>query len=560
MKKTLTINLGGLVFNIDDDAFVVLKSYLDTIKGYFDQSEGRDEIMTDIESRIAEMLQEKMHGGKEVINSVDINAIIAIMGQPEDYITDDLDDEPQTKSSSNHQQNTYNYSSSKRRLFRDTDSNMVGGVCSGVGYYFGIDPIWIRLGFVLSVLFAGTGFLFYLILWIIMPEAHTPSEKLAMKGEPVTFENIGKTVEEEIENVKKKLNNLDGNNVRQHADNFQSGAKRVGDFALSILKFAFKAIGKILGVIFIVGGILLILGLFFGAYIPFNVLFVNTLDFTNLIFASGSDFWLSIVGGAIIIGIPLLALVLAGFILLFNIKMPKYTGLVLAVVWVIGLIFSTIGGISTGLDFSKESTISEMSTLPIESDTLYFDVLDTKKLISRSHKSHPDNDFFEPKNGNLTTNGVGVDVLMSKTTYPEIEIIKSARGRSHDLAEVRASTFEFNWKLDSNVIKLDPYINVNKGDKWRNQEAKLILYLPIGKTIFIPKSFKYLLDDVKNYTNTYDQNMVEMYWTMTDSGLVSNQIMSRNGMEQYINTIEVENNPVKLTVTTGDEEHSITIK
>ena len=123
----------------------------------------------------------------------------------EDYLSEDIDEQP------NHSSHSHSYSTGhqqtqstiNKRLFRDTDSGMVGGVCSGISHYFGMDPIWFRLAIVLSVLFLGTGVFLYIILWIIMPEARTSAEKLSMKGEPVTFDNIGKTVEEEINNVKK---------------------------------------------------------------------------------------------------------------------------------------------------------------------------------------------------------------------------------------------------------------------------------------------------------------------------------------------------------------------
>ena len=558
MKKTLTVNLGGLVFNIDDNAFVILRNYLDTIKGYFDTSEGRDEIMTDIESRIAEMLQEKMHGGKEVVNANDINEVITVMGQPEDYITEDMDDEPlrdSSRSQGYQEQTSYRNTTSTRRLYRDTESSVVGGVCSGTGYYFGIEPIWIRLAFVLAVIFAGTGLLFYIILWIIIPEARTPSEKLAMRGEPVTFDNIGKTVEEEIKNVKKKLNNLDGN----HSASIQEGASRIGGFLLSVFKFAIKAIGKLLGFFFIVLGIIVLISVFFGTLIPINVMFLDSMEFTNLVFVTGADFWLTIVGGSLLVGIPFLALIMAGFILLFNARMPKYTGMVMAIGWIIGLILTAIATVGTGFDFSKESSVSNVSTLVTESDTLYFEILDSKDLVSRSNTNDRINDFFETRNGELIIDGVNVDVVMSKSTLPEIEIIKTARANSYDKADDRAEQLEFSVLNDSNIVKIDPYLTIQQNDKWRAQEVKVVLYLPLGKTVFIPKSYKYLLDDVKNYHDTYDTRMVEQYWTMTDSGLVSPQILEREKQEK-VELLIKESESVEVSVTNGNEKHSIVIK
>ena len=522
MKKTLTVNLGGIVFNIDEDAFAVLKSYLDTIKGYFGTSEGRDEIMTDIESRIAEMLQEKLNGGKQVINSTDINEVIVIMGQPEDYLTEDMDEEPTQKRYSNQQSQSYTYNSSSRRLYRDKDDGMLGGVCSGAGYYLGVDPMWLRLLFVIAVLFFGTGFLLYIILWIIMPEAVTPSEKLAMKGEPVTFENIGKTVEEEMENVKKKLNNLDEDHVRRHRENVQGFFSRLADLLVSLFRFAIAAIGKILGLIFILGGIVVIISLFFGTLIPLNIIFFDGMELSKLVFASGSDFWMAIIGGFLLVGIPFIALISAGFILLFGAKLPKYTGLALAGAWVLGIILATIGGVSTGFDFSKESTSSTNITMyDMPSDTLYFEILDSRDVIPKSYESRAVRDFFDVRDGVLVSEDVGMNVLPTKLRTPEIEVVKTARGHTYQEADKRSKSINFGIQTDSNIIKMDPYFHITSIDKWRAQEVKVNLYLPVGKTIFIPQTFKYLIDDIKNYTDTYDPEMAGLYWTMTDSGLVN---------------------------------------
>jgi hypothetical protein len=393
-----------------------------------------------------------------------------------------------------------------------------------------------------------------------MPEARTPSEKLAMKGEPVTFDNIGKTVEEELRNVKKKLDNLDGSGMRQHSDNVKDAASKFGTFLVSIAQFAVKAIGKILGLLFIITGILIIISLLFGTIVPLNIFFVDSIECTNFVFASGADLWLSLIGGGLVLGIPFIALIMAGLILLFNAKMPKYTGLALASAWIIGLILSAIVGISTGLDFSKESSASNVTTINVASDTLYLDILDSKKIITRGSEGYLKRDLFETRNGQLTVDQVGLDIIMTKSPLPEIEIIRSARGKSYEQADKRAEALTYRFVQDSNIIKLDPYIVVDKDDKWRAQEVKVILYLPVGKTVFIPKSYKYLLDDVKNYHDTYDRKMIEMYWTMSDSGMVSQQIFDRERLNSSNIDIEEDFEAVHLTVKTGDEEHSITIK
>ena len=160
MKRTVTVNISGMVFTIDEDAYDVLQKYLNKIKGYFSKSDGQDEIIADIEARIAEMFQEKIDTKIQVISILHINEMMATMGKPEDFIDEDQQsttekEEPKQKKT---QPRSEKYKT--KRLYRDRDGNVLGGVCSGIGYYFGFGPIWLRLFFAGLFFFAGTGFVF----------------------------------------------------------------------------------------------------------------------------------------------------------------------------------------------------------------------------------------------------------------------------------------------------------------------------------------------------------------------------------------------------------------
>ena len=204
MNKTVTINISGIIFNIDEEAFKQLSQYLDTIKGYFNTSEGRDEIMADIEARIAEMFQEKLNEKNQVVSIKDVDKVIAIMGEPEDYIDEEIESES-FNSKANYEKVTTTGSSRFKRLYRDGEDRVMGGVCAGIAHYFGVDPIIPRILFIISFFGFGTGFLAYIILWIIVPEAKSTAEKLQMKGEHINIENIKKSVENEAENFKNKF-------------------------------------------------------------------------------------------------------------------------------------------------------------------------------------------------------------------------------------------------------------------------------------------------------------------------------------------------------------------
>ncbi len=186
MKKTITINLGGMVFHIDEDAYRLLEQYLRSVEVHYSGDPSAPEILEDIETRMAELFSEKTGTRKEVIILADAEEVIRIMGHPENFIEED-------PAPSHQQAGRSRY----RRIYRDPDNNILGGVCSGLGAYFNIDPLLFRLVFIGITLLGGAGILLYLILWIIVPEAKTTAQKLEMRGEPVNVSNIGKKVKED---------------------------------------------------------------------------------------------------------------------------------------------------------------------------------------------------------------------------------------------------------------------------------------------------------------------------------------------------------------------------
>ena len=191
MNKTVNINLAGTFFHIDEDAFGKLQRYLDAIRKSLSDPQGGDEIIKDIEARIAELFSEKLELKTQVVTLKELDEVIAVMGQPEDYMVDEeiFDDvPPRTKRKS---------SRSSKQLFRDVDNKFISGVSSGLGHYLGIDAVWIRIFWVLFTVFSsGTFILIYLLFWVLVPAAETTSEKLKMTGEPINISNIEKKFKE----------------------------------------------------------------------------------------------------------------------------------------------------------------------------------------------------------------------------------------------------------------------------------------------------------------------------------------------------------------------------
>jgi len=196
MKQSYSINLGGMVFNIDDDAYQVLKKYLEQIEMHFADVSERQEIIADIEARIAELLQERSKNQNRVFDMKDIEMVIGILGDPVEI------GEAENGSGTGSKEK-FRYTS--RRMYRDPDNRILGGVCSGMGAYWHIDPLIFRIIFILAI-FGFVGPIIYLILWAVIPEARTTAQKLEMRGEPVNISNIGKSVKEEFENIKNRMN------------------------------------------------------------------------------------------------------------------------------------------------------------------------------------------------------------------------------------------------------------------------------------------------------------------------------------------------------------------
>lgn len=196
MKKTLTVNLGGTVFHIDDDAYRLLDNYLCNLKAHFSKEEGAEEIVDDIERRISELLAEKQAAGQQVITIADVEQVIARVGKPEEM------DQPDSGSSTQSNQGEGAQGHVHRRLFRNPDDKILGGVISGIAAYFCWDVTLLRL-LLLVILICGYGTLIpvYIICWLLIPEARTAAEKLSMRGEAITVENIGKTVTDGFEKV-----------------------------------------------------------------------------------------------------------------------------------------------------------------------------------------------------------------------------------------------------------------------------------------------------------------------------------------------------------------------
>lgn len=198
MKKTLTINLSGLVFNVDEDAYQKLKHYLDAIATHFENELGKEEIVSDIENRFAEEFNQKRTSSKQSITMKDVESVIQTLGSIEDFSSEKNENQEKKSVPEATQTNI------SRRFYRDTENAMLGGVAAGIANYFGTDTVWIRILFVIFTFAWGFGIPVYIILWVIAPKAETAAQRAQMKGEPLTIKAIEQNVKNMIDKVKSK--------------------------------------------------------------------------------------------------------------------------------------------------------------------------------------------------------------------------------------------------------------------------------------------------------------------------------------------------------------------
>ncbi len=226
MKKTLTVNLGGTVYHIDEDAYILLDNYLNNLRYHFRKEEGADEIVRDMEARIAELFDEALRGGLQVITIKEVEEVIARMGKPEEL----NDGEEENASASGEKAYGSESTGTSRRLFRNPDDRVLGGVVSGLAAYFGWDVTWTRIVFILAGFLIHGLILAYLLAWIIIPLAQTATEKLQMRGEPINVENIGRTVTDGFEKV----------NDYVHSEKPRSALHKLGNGVVAVFGFLLK--------------------------------------------------------------------------------------------------------------------------------------------------------------------------------------------------------------------------------------------------------------------------------------------------------------------------------
>ncbi|WP_025740126.1 PspC domain-containing protein [Aquimarina pacifica] len=561
MNKTVNINLAGIFFHIDEDAYLKLQRYIGAIRKSFTDSQGSDEIIADIEARIAELFSEKIKDERQVIGNKEIDEVIAVMGQPEDYQVDEeiFEDE------SNNTRQTYQTQKNTKQLFRDTTNSYVGGVSSGLGHYFGIDPIWIRLAWILFTVFSSGAFvLIYIAFWIFVPEAQSTADFLAMKGEAVNISNIEKKIKEGFDGVADTVKNVDykkySNKVKSSSTTFFDA---LGDVLLFLLKIFVKFIGALL---IVISGITLI-SLFIGLFTLGTVGFMDTplLEYFEVGNHPDAPIWVIALLSLFAVGIPFFFLFILGLkILIKNIKSigtPAKLGLL--GVWILAIIgFVVLGVRQATLEAYDAQVIIEKQELPITSrDTLTIEINGSNRYAK--HPKHK-KDFYvkRDQSGNkvIVTQDIELYLKASKRdTLVSIEIEKQAQGKSYDDATERAEELKYAYQLDGNTLLIDGYAITNYIHKFRDQEVKVTLTLPEGITLYMDKntsrynnSWKY--DD---YITVDDKE--EQYLQLINGKLECNDCPEITSKDSEYFESEEEDDSVRININSDDEDFKLKI-
>ncbi|GAB5565017.1 MAG: PspC domain-containing protein [Winogradskyella sp.] len=521
MNKTVNINLAGIFFHIDEDAYLKLSRYLEAIKRSFTDSQGRSEIIADIEARIAELFSERIQNEKQVVNTKLVDEVISIMGQPEDYLVDDeiFEDEPKQKTS---------YSSGPtKKLFRDTDNSYIGGVSAGLGHYFGIDALWMRLIWLLLAIGSGGTFVFiYVIFWALVPEARTTAEKLTMTGDPVNISNIEKKIKDGFESVSESVKNVDfkkhGEKIKEGFDNvsdnisdsvknvdfkkqgnrIKSSSQTFFDTIGNIVMFFLKLIAKFIGVILIIVGVSTLISLivaFFSVGIA-DAVHIPGMDFVEAANAANIPRWLVSMLIFFAVGIPFFFIFYLGLkILVNNLKsignVAKFT---LLGVWLIAIIGLTITGVRQASEHAYEANVSSKDEISVVSgDTLNIRMKNFSKYNSYIYHRDSDLKIIEDDNGkNIVSSDIRLLVKSTVDSTASIVIEKEAEGRNYKVARDRAEKINYNYVFNNGNLDLDAYMITDIDNKFSDQEVTIILYVPEGTILYADKN-------VRSYNNYY---------------------------------------------------------
>jgi phage shock protein PspC (stress-responsive transcriptional regulator) len=590
MKKIININLSGRVIPIEYSAYEKLQSYIESLRRYFANEEGRDEIINDIESRIAELMNEKVRKGSAAITDTDINEIIASMGRPEDFDAAETV-EAATASSKQSAGQDYSYTERKtrRRLYRDSSDKFIGGVCSGIANYLNTDPAIIRilfaiitfggfgLGFLVYILLwmilpdkdlegfagkrlyrnpddrviggvagglaayfnirtstmrlifaapialsillsildgvswrhnfdffpniffgslSGTFILAYIVLWIVLPEAHSPYEKMEMRGEKVDVNSIRQNVKEGMGNVKDRVKDW-SEEVKESAQNFSTRAKEFAStrgktFAAEVNETVRRrggGLGHAIGILFKVFFLFIAGTIAFALFVALIALIFGGVAWWPINDFLWTSKWQQIYAWGTLIFF--LAVPLIGFIIwvirrILRVRSRNsYLGWTFGFLWTIGWVAAILLAASISSDFRVYRDVKTEITTSQPSKGKMIVVVSQPELQYTGGFSWINDDAegwdLSSDTGRLST--VKFHFMKSNDSDYHVILRKYSYGRTTGEAQRRAEKIQYYVSSKDSVLDLGNGYTIDRESKFRGQQVEIEIQVPAGKKI-----------------------------------------------------------------------------
>lgn len=616
MKKIININLSGRLIPIEDSAYEILKAYIESLRRHFAHEEGRDEIISDIESRIAELFQEKIKKGAHCITDADVETVIASIGRPEDFddneettarqatasgyapdVEDDSNAVPRSRLSRNandkiiagvcsgiahslridpslvrilfaliaiggfgtglliyivlwvilpSQQLEPNI---QKRLFRNPEQRVLGGVAGGIAAYFNVE-VWVpRLVFaaplIVNILLGalsdshflsvfvgsltGTFFLAYIILWIVVPVASTTSERLQMKGQKVDLTNIKNTVKEELQYVKEKAGKV-GAEIKENAISAGQTGKAFAAEMTQTARPVASGLGHAIGVLF-KAFFLCIAGLIafalFAALIGLFGVGLGTIPFKGYILQGATQNLLAWGTLILFLGVPIVGFIVWLIRKIIGAKSHNsFLGYTFGALWLIGLFCAITLTVQVANGFSTRARISEdVSMAQPNNGRLIVKVADSKvKIYGGWFKS----DWLNVTNDSLIVKSVQLKIIKSNDSLYHMSSVKYSRGRDGREAQHLAGSIRYGVAQSDSMLYLDNGFGITERERYRGQHIEVTIAVPVGKRIKVDRSVtrrlgNFRIDEDWDFDNDwhdrYDSWESNVEYVMTIGGL-----------------------------------------
>lgn len=506
MNPTTTFELAGRLVHLDEAAHRRLLAYLNALRRALDGTEGAEEILADVEVRLVELFDERLAGQREVVNVADVEWAEGRLGQPEDFVDEDQA-APRTV----------------RKLFRDRENGMIGGIASGLGAYLNIEPTWARLAF-LALLTVGFAIPLYLILWIIIPQAKSRTDRLAMHGDEPTIENIKRRVSEE----------LSGMSNRVKSSRFREAVQDVVAFLERVFRLVFKVFGRFVGAALVLLSLALLLsvvGLLTG---------IGGVSWGRLGFHAGDQLlalaqstlpagfgmpyaWIAL---ALTCALPLAFVASAvAWMLSPSLRRGARIGWVLAASAVVTLMGVAMGaglGMRLGMEFSREGTVMHRLELPAVDGPRVLQLAALDSLVSWAPVRWEGTDLsWVVGGGRIWMDDVEVDVRWARDGVARLDWTAEAHGANRRAARARAQRMDFKVVAEGNAVAFSDGFAFPLDDRYRGQNVRITLHLPEGEEVWLDPSLEDWIDDAPHVDGLWGRGLTGTTWTMTPEGLAS---------------------------------------